>query len=76
MLYRRTNKNEHGLKFMFDDFPFFGIWAAKDAPFICLEPWCGIADNVNHDHQLIHKEGINKIGAGESWKRTWRVEMF
>ena len=72
----RTSKNEHGLKFHFDDFPFFGIWAAKDAPFVCLEPWCGIADSINHDHQLIHKEGINKIVAGESWKRAWNVEMF
>ena len=71
-----SNKNEHGLLFTFNDFPYFGIWAAKDAPFVCLEPWCGIADNIHHDHQLISKEGINKLAANESWQRTWSVELF
>jgi len=38
-----SDKDAHGLTFMFEDFPYFGIWAAIDAPFVCLEPWCGIA---------------------------------
>ncbi len=71
-----TGKDVHGLTFNFEDFPYFGIWAAKDAPFVCLEPWCGIADNIHHDHQLISKEGINKIAAGTTWKRKWSVELF
>lgn len=71
-----TGKDSHGLRFTFDGFPFFGIWAAKDAPFVCLEPWCGIAGNSRHDYQLIHKEGINQLAAGESWRRTWSVEIF
>lgn len=71
-----TGKNEHGLKFKFNDFPYFGIWAAVDAPFVCLEPWCGIADSIHHNHQLINKEGINKLPAGEKWQRSWSVELF
>jgi len=71
-----TDKDPHGLRFTFDGFPFFGIWAAKDAPFVCLEPWCGIADNIHHDYQLIHKEGINELAAADGWKRTWSVEVF
>jgi galactose mutarotase-like enzyme len=71
-----TNLDSHGLKFRFDDFPYFGIWAAVDAPFVCLEPWCGIADSIYHDHRFIHKEGINKLAANDSWQRTWSVELF
>ena len=71
-----SDKNEHGLVFRFDDFPYFGIWAAIDAPFVCLEPWCGIADNIHHDQQLITKEGINKLSPHSSWERTWSVELF
>ncbi len=71
-----SDKDNHGLKFIFNDFPYFGIWAAVDAPFVCLEPWCGIADSIHHDRQLIHKEGINKLAANESWQRTWSVELF
>jgi galactose mutarotase-like enzyme len=69
-------KNSHGLNFKFDDFPFFGIWAAKDAPFVCLEPWCGIADSVHTDQQLINKEGIIRLAANTHWLRQWQVECF
>ncbi|MCG7859225.1 aldose 1-epimerase family protein, partial [Flavihumibacter sediminis] len=30
----RSMKHAHGLDFGFHDFPFFGIWAAPDAPFV------------------------------------------
>ncbi|MEO6812988.1 MAG: aldose 1-epimerase family protein [Ginsengibacter sp.] len=71
-----SDKDPHGLKFRFEGFPYLGIWAAKDAPFVCLEPWCGIADNIYHDYQLKKKEGINQLAAGATWKRTWSVELF
>ncbi len=71
-----ADKDPHGLSFHLEGFPYFGIWAAKDAPFVCLEPWCGIADNIHHDGQLINKEGINQLATGESWERTWRVKLF
>jgi len=68
--------NTHGIHFSFEGFPFFGIWAAKDANFVCLEPWCGIADGVNHSGQLSDKEGIIILSAEESWQRTWQVDIF
>jgi galactose mutarotase-like enzyme len=71
-----SNKHEHGFNFYFNGFDYFGIWAAKDAPFICLEPWCGIADSIKHNQQLTDKEGINELQPGESFVRTWSVECF
>lgn len=71
-----NNKNDYGLHFHFEDFPFFGIWAAKDAPFICLEPWCGVADGVDHDNDLQRKEGIISLAPSETWERFWEVECF
>ncbi|MEO9003794.1 MAG: aldose 1-epimerase family protein [Ginsengibacter sp.] len=71
-----SDEDPHGLTFTFEGFPFFGIWAAKDAPFVCLEPWCGVADNIHHDFHLKNKEGINQLSAGASWKRTWSVELY
>lgn len=70
------NKHDHGLNFYFNDFGFLGIWAAKDAPFVCLEPWCGIGDHVDHNQLLTDKEGINLLGPGETFSRTWSVECF
>ena len=71
-----TARDTRSIRFRFEGFPYFGIWAAKDAPFVCLEPWCGIADNIHHDQQLIHKEGINQLPAGGIWERTWSVVLF
>ncbi|UKT63637.1 aldose 1-epimerase family protein [Pedobacter mucosus] len=72
----QNTKNDFGLHFHFEDFPFFGIWAATDAPFVCLEPWCGVADGIDSDQDLTRKEGINKLLAGEKWQRFWEVECF
>ncbi|RZL50357.1 MAG: aldose 1-epimerase family protein [Pedobacter sp.] len=71
-----NDKNYNGLDFNFKDFPYFGIWAAKDADFICLEPWCGIADGVNHNQQFVEKEGVNTLAPKQNWERTWQVTCF
>lgn len=71
-----SDKSPHGLHFKFKDFPFFGIWAAKDADFLCLEPWCGIADGLNHTQKLEEKEGIMRLAPDETWNRAWEIECF
>lgn len=72
----KSTRHQHGLDFAFAGFPFFGIWAAKDADFVCLEPWCGIADATNHNQQLVSKEGIQHLDAGKSWSRNWSIKCF
>lgn len=45
--------------FRFKEFPYLGIWSQKgNAPFVCIEPWFGIADSCESDRDLFHKEGI------------------
>ena len=70
----RNTKNDNGVDFHFEGFPYFGIWAAKDANFVCLEPWCGIADNLAHDQMLITKEGLEHLEPGEKWLRSWSID--
>lgn len=72
----KNHKNEHGLDFSFEGFPFFGIWAARNADFVCLEPWCGIADGVDHNQQLEDKEGIVKLASQQQWSRQWTVTCY
>ncbi|MET3129314.1 galactose mutarotase-like enzyme [Arcicella rosea] len=63
------------LKFTFENFPFLGIWAAKDANFVCIEPWCGIADSENHEQELTEKEGIEVLASDQIFLRTWSVSL-
>ncbi|GAO45266.1 hypothetical protein FPE01S_04_05100 [Flavihumibacter petaseus NBRC 106054] len=69
-------KHMNGIEFSWQDFPFFGIWAPAGAPFVCLEPWCGIADSVHHDKELTRKEGIRSLGPGDYFAREWSVRCF
>jgi len=71
----RNNKNNRKVIFSFSNFPYFGIWAAKNADFVCLEPWQGIADLENHNQQLTEKFGILKLNQNENWKADWAVEI-
>ncbi len=71
----RNNQNENQVIFTFSNFPYFGIWAAKNADFVCLEPWQGIADLEDHNQELTEKFGILKLGINEEWKGDWAVEI-
>jgi len=69
----RSDLHPGGLCFYFKGFPYLGIWAAKEADFICIEPWCGIADSVDSTQVLTEKEGIEYLNTGEVFERTWMV---
>jgi galactose mutarotase-like enzyme len=71
-----SHKTKYGLHFNFSGFPYLGLWAAKNADFVCIEPWCGIADSVDSDQQIINKEGINKLSAGKIFERKWNVSFY
>ncbi len=71
-----SSKTSHGLKLSFEGFPYMGIWNAKDADFVCIEPWCGIADSVTASGNLEDKEGINLLPCDQVFTRTWSAELF
>ncbi|MFT3981746.1 MAG: aldose 1-epimerase family protein [Ferruginibacter sp.] len=71
-----SGKTSKGFRFDFPGFPYLGIWAAKGADFVCIEPWCGIADSVNSNQDLTEKEGINRLDAGALFERSWCIELF
>lgn len=72
----RSDKHAHGLEMIFAGFPYLGIWAAKNADFVCIEPWCGIADNEHGTQKLKDKEGIEAVDTGEEFRRTWSIALF
>jgi len=64
------------LKVNFDHFPYLGIWTKQNAPFLCIEPWCGLADSIQHDGNIENKEGINHLPAGEDFLRAIRIGVL
>lgn len=72
----KSDKGKTGLSFAFEGFPFLGIWAAPGADFICIEPWCGIADSVDASQHIEEKEGIEKLSPGADFSRSWSIRLF
>ncbi len=64
------------LTFKMEGFPYLGIWSKnQESPFICIEPWFGLADHQSHDQKLVNKEGIILLKARESFSCHYTVEL-
>ena len=65
----RSRSAGHGVELAFPGFPYFGIWSKPPGPFVCLEPWCGIADRMGASGRLEDKEGIISLPPGRVFAR-------
>ena len=70
---RRTGR---ALRVCFDGFDYFQLWTKLGAPYICLEPWCGIADRTDTDKNLKTKEGILQLPPSGSLSREHTIEIL
>ncbi len=58
----KSDKTPHFVKVSFPEFPFVGVWMAKPGtPFLCIEPWYGIADGAGESVELRDKAGIEHL---------------
>jgi galactose mutarotase-like enzyme len=59
-----------------EGFKDLGIWSKPGgAPFLCIEPWYGMASPVGWDGDILDKPGILLLPPGESRDFTWRVAV-
>lgn len=72
----QSKKSGAFVKMSLDGFPFLGIWAKPAAPFVCIEPWCGLADSTDANGNLFEKKGINLLEPGKEFNRTYTIEVF
>jgi galactose mutarotase-like enzyme len=60
----------HGpkLRVSFPDSPYLGLWTKPGAPFLCIEPWQGIADPSGYTGDFTAKPGVFLVppGAGHA----------
>ncbi|CUM00013.1 TPA: aldose 1-epimerase family protein [Listeria monocytogenes] len=58
----KSDKTPHFVKVSFPEFPFVGVWTAKPGtPFLCIEPWYGIADGAGESVEMRDKAGIEHL---------------
>ena len=63
------------VKINFKNFPDLGIWTKVNAPFICIEPWFGHADEVLSSQKLEEKSGIQSLEKDGQFSATYSIEI-
>ncbi len=72
-----ASKNRgHIMELNFEGFPYLGIWAKPGpSPYVCIEPWCGIASSTADTGELKEKEGINELRPKHAFERTYSITV-
>jgi galactose mutarotase-like enzyme len=69
--------NDRRIEFTFEGFPYLGIWAKPGlSPYVCIEPWCGIASSTGTSGELSEKEGINELRPEQAFERTFTMAVY
>lgn len=75
-----TIKSESGTRSVtlsYENMPFVGIWSPfpKEAPFVCIEPWCGIADSLSSNKKIEEKFGINVLEPHGEFQNSYFIKV-
>ena len=59
------------------DMPLFALWSpeGKNAPFLCIEPWCGRCDSVDFEGTLKARAFDNCLEAGNSFNTSYIIRF-
>lgn len=72
-----SEKTTRSVSIAFEGFPYTGIWSPpkKEAPFVCIEPWYGIADSSEFTGELNDKLGIQQLEGTESFSANYTISL-
>ncbi len=59
----------------YEDFPYLGIWTKVNAPFLCIEPWMGHADNTTANGFIFEKESIQILYPNKTFECNFRIKI-
>ncbi|MGF9966619.1 aldose 1-epimerase family protein [Bacillus rhizoplanae] len=72
----RSHKHNKFIKVSFEGFPFVGVWTpGNGAPFLCIEPWYGIADEIEPVKDFKEKKGIQILKANEAFTCCYSITI-
>ena len=64
------------IRVSYPDAPYLGIWTKPKAPFICMEPWHGIADPEGFTGDFRTKPGVFTVAAGAALSTQMTVTLL
>ncbi len=71
------SKTGREVRVTFRDFPFLLLWSTQgEIPFICVEPWCGLPDDMDFNGTFLDKRALQSIASGECFRCTQTIEII
>ncbi|AKP66544.1 aldose 1-epimerase family protein [Companilactobacillus ginsenosidimutans] len=72
-----SDKTDHKINLDTGNAKFVGIWSQypTQGDFVCIEPWWGIADKIDTDHQLTTKYGINTLDPEDKFEAYYSISF-
>ncbi|MDR0200477.1 MAG: aldose 1-epimerase family protein [Streptococcaceae bacterium] len=72
-----NSKDKHSVKVSWDGMPYVGLWSPypKEGPFVCIEPWAGIADDRFTEGDFTQKIGIIQLAPGVNFYASYTIEI-
>jgi galactose mutarotase-like enzyme len=71
----KSDKTKRAIIIDYMDMPYLGVWSPypQEAPFICIEPWCGVADTFDTNGKYDEKFGINTLLPNEQFTNSYQM---
>ena len=70
-----SEKEVEKVKISWNNYPHIGIWNPnKSAPFVCIEPWNGMADETGLNIDFSEKHGVISLDSGNKFECFYTVE--
>lgn len=63
------------LSFEFEGLPNLALWQKPGAPFLCIEPWHGMAAREGAGPEIAERPGTRVLGPGETARFRWSVTV-
>ncbi len=72
-----TKNGINGLKVNLSGFPLLGIWSKPkaNAPFVCIEPWYGVASVRGNSKELKDKKAIQILDVAQTFECGFSIEI-
>ena len=71
-----SNNNNYTLRFTFNQMPYLAFWKKADAPFVCIEPWHGIADHVENMGNIESKTGMIHLKPNQEFETECSISVL
>lgn len=77
----KSYNSDNFINVSLENFPLVGIWTPyypdtnSTAPFLCIEPWYGLSDNINADKVFKNKNYINRLSVNNKFTVSYDISI-